>query len=173
MASAAMRTLFAWQCHSCACSSEQFSPTTASLGKTFTSVCGASGEPLGRQGKKKPLQILYVSLSLTIIIFIDWGIIYISISLSFLLALLFRCVHGSDFKRFHPREKSLVMYELHGSLQREVTGLYGKKYHQESAPVEAAMPAKPFFTASPTRSDELRLFRGAQDLLKRKKNRNT
>lgn len=87
--------------------------------------------------------------------------------------LLFRSVHGSDFKRFHPREKSLVMYELHGSLQREVMGLYGKKYHQESAAVEAAMSAKPFFTTSPTRSDALHFFRGAQNLLKRKKNRNT
>lgn len=41
--------------------------------------------------------------------------------------LLFRCVHGSDFKRFHPRKKSLVMYEPYANLKREVMGLYGKK----------------------------------------------
>lgn len=83
------------------------------------------GSPL--EDKKKSLEILYVSLSLTIIIFIDWGIIYISISLSFLLVLLFRCVHGSDFERFHPGQKSLVMGELHANLEREVMGLSGEE----------------------------------------------
>lgn len=84
--------------------------------------------PLGSLGRQeKSLKILHVSLSLTIIIFIDWRITYISISLSYLLALLFRCVHGSDFKRFNPREECLVMYELYANFRREVMRFHGKK----------------------------------------------